>query len=52
MGARKKDGDPRVEAYKRIRKRIPPPERVERDRRRKIREREAAREIDRAEREK
>lgn len=38
--------DPRLEDYKRVRKPVPPPERVERDRRKDMKQREAAREVD------
>jgi hypothetical protein len=44
---RKRGADP-LEAYRRIRKPMPPPERVERDRRREIDDERARREIDEA----
>jgi hypothetical protein len=38
--------DEPLDPYRRVRKPMPPPERVERDRRREIREREARKELD------
>jgi hypothetical protein len=38
--------DDRLDPYRRVRKRVPPPERVERDRRREIEERQARRETE------
>jgi hypothetical protein len=46
---RRRSGDP-LEAYKKVRKPMPPPERVEPDKRRKMVEREAEREAKEAER--
>ncbi|MCA1841417.1 MAG: hypothetical protein ABR507_12520 [Actinomycetota bacterium] len=43
----KKRSDGLEETYRRIRKPVPPPERVEEDRRRKIREREESKEAER-----
>lgn len=39
--------DEPLDPYRRVRKPMPPPERVERDRRREIEEREARRELER-----
>ncbi|HEX2025132.1 MAG TPA: hypothetical protein VHH92_01925 [Actinomycetota bacterium] len=36
----------RLDPYRRVRKPVPPPERVERDRRREIEEREARRQVE------